>query len=96
MEAKLYVGNLAYSVTEEDLRTLFAQAGTVKDATIIKDRETRRSKGFGFVEMESPAEAEAAISMFNGNEFQGRSGGRSNSRQGGNRPRNDNRDRNSY
>lgn len=116
MEAKLYVGNLAYSVSEEDLRTLFAQAGTVTDATIIKDRETRRSKGFGFVEMASQAEAEAAISMFNGNEFQGRSltvniarpreerggggggrqGGRSNYRQGGNRSRNDNRDRNSY
>ena len=98
MEAKLYVGNLAYTASEEDLRSLFSQAGTVKEATIIKDRETRRSKGFGFVEMESQAEAESAISMFNGTEFQGRaltvniarpreerSGGGSGGRQSGGR-----------
>jgi RNA recognition motif-containing protein len=64
MESKLYVGNLAYSTTEEELRTMFAQAGTVKSVTIIKDRDTGRSKGFGFVEMETQAEAQAAITMF--------------------------------
>jgi RNA recognition motif-containing protein len=64
METKLYVGNLAYSTSEEDLRTLFAQAGTVKSVTIIKDRDTGRSKGFGFVEMETQAEAQQAITMF--------------------------------
>lgn len=64
METKLYVGNLAYSTTEEDLRALFAQAGSVKSVTIIKDRDTGRSKGFGFVEMETQAEAQQAITMF--------------------------------
>jgi RNA recognition motif-containing protein len=72
MESKLYVGNLSYSVTEEDLQTLFAQAGTVKSAALIKDRETGRSKGFAFVEMSTQAEAEKAISTFSGKEFQGR------------------------
>jgi len=66
METKLYVGNLAYSTTEEDLQSLFAQAGTVKSVALIKDRETGRSKGFGFVEMENQAETEKAISMFHG------------------------------
>ena len=66
MESKLFVGNLAYSATEDDLRNLFAQAGTVKSVTIIKDRETGRSKGFGFVEMDTQAEAQKAISMFQG------------------------------
>jgi len=65
MEAKLYVGNLSYSTTEDDLSELFAQAGTVKSVTLIKDRDTGRSKGFAFVEMGSQAEAEKAISMFN-------------------------------
>ncbi|MBN2084178.1 MAG: RNA-binding protein [Anaerolineales bacterium] len=64
MESKLYVGNLAYSTTEEELQTMFAQAGTVKSVAIIKDRDTGRSKGFGFVEMETQAEAQAAIAMF--------------------------------
>jgi RNA recognition motif-containing protein len=64
METKLYVGNLAYSTTEDDLRELFAKAGAVKSITIIKDRDTGRSKGFGFVEMETQAEAQQAISMF--------------------------------
>lgn len=72
METKLYVGNLVYSVTEDDLRTLFTQAGTVSSATVIKDRATGRSKGFGFVEMSTQAEAEKAISMFNGVPFQER------------------------
>ena len=66
METKLYVGNLAYSTTEEDLQSLFAQAGTVKSVALIKDRETGRSKGFGYVEMETQAETEKAISLFHG------------------------------
>lgn len=72
MEAKLYVGNLAYSMNDADLQTLFAQAGTVKSAMVIKDRETGRSKGFGFVEMSSDAEAQQAITLFNGKDYQGR------------------------
>ncbi len=72
MENKLYVGNLSYSTTEEDLRTLFAQAGTVKSVALITDRETGRSKGFGFVEMETQAEAQAAINQFHGKGFQDR------------------------
>ena len=66
MEAKLYVGNLSYSTTEDDLRTLFAQAGTVASVELIKDRDTGNSKGFAFVEMGNQAEAEKAISLFNG------------------------------
>ena len=65
MDVKLYVGNLSYSTTEEDLRTLFAQAGTVASVAVIKDRDTGRSKGFAFVEMGSQAEAQKAITMFN-------------------------------
>jgi RNA recognition motif-containing protein len=66
METKLYVGNLAYSTTEDDLRALFADAGTISSVALIKDRDTGRSKGFAFVEMSSQAEAQKAISMFNG------------------------------
>ena len=65
MEAKLYVGNLSYSTSDDDLRTLFAQAGTVVSVAVIKDRDTGTSKGFGFVEMTNQAEAQKAISMFN-------------------------------
>jgi len=65
MSVKLYVGNLAYSVGEDDLRTLFAQAGTVVSVAVIKDRDSGMSKGFAFVEMSSQAEAQKAISMFN-------------------------------
>jgi len=65
MNVKLYVGNLSYTTTEDDLRILFAQAGNVASVAIIKDRDTDRSKGFGFVEMSTQAEAEKAISMFN-------------------------------
>ncbi len=65
MEAKLYVGNLSYTTSDDDLRTLFAQAGTVVSVAVIKDRDTGTSKGFGFVEMTSQAEAQKAISMFN-------------------------------
>jgi RNA recognition motif-containing protein len=66
MEVRLYVGNLSYNTTEDDLRTLFAQAGTVASVALIKDRDTNRSKGFGFVEMTTQVEAQKAISMFNG------------------------------
>ncbi len=65
MEVKLYVGNLSYDTTEDDLRTLFAQAGTVASVAVIKDRDTNRSKGFGFIEMTTQVEAQKAISMFN-------------------------------
>jgi RNA recognition motif-containing protein len=65
MSVKLYVGNLAYSVGEDDLRTLFAQAGTVESVAVIKDRDSGMSKGFAFVEMSSQAEAQKAIGMFN-------------------------------
>ena len=66
MDSKLYVGNLSYSTTEDALRDLFAQAGTVSSVAIIKDRDTGRSKGFAFVEMSNQAEAQKAISLFNG------------------------------
>ncbi len=69
MNTKLYVGNLSYNMTEDDLRTLFAKAGTVTSVALIKDRDTGRSKGFAFVEMSSQSEAEAAIKMFNGGSF---------------------------
>ena len=66
MEVKLYVGNLSYSTTEDELRTLFAEAGTVADVALIKDRDTGSSKGFAFVTMSTQAEAEEAIKKFNG------------------------------
>ncbi len=69
MEPKLYVGNLSYSVTEEELREYFAQAGTIKSVALIRDRDTGRSKGFAFVEYETDEEAQKAISMFNGTEL---------------------------
>lgn len=65
METKLYVGNLSYQTTEDDLRELFTQAGTVTSVALIKDRATGRSKGFAFVEMSSQSEVEEAIRMFN-------------------------------
>lgn len=66
MENKLYVGNLSYNTTEDALRDLFAQAGEVTSVAVIKDRDSGRSKGFAFVEMGNAAEAQKAISMFNG------------------------------
>ncbi len=66
MESKLYVGNLPYSASEDELRNLFSQAGTVASVAVIKDRDTGQSKGFAFVEMSNQVEAEKAISMFNG------------------------------
>jgi RNA recognition motif-containing protein len=73
MGKKLYVGNLAYSVTEGALEQLFGEHGTVQSAQIIMDRDTGRSKGFGFVEMGSDAEAQAAIKALNLKEVEGRS-----------------------
>jgi len=72
VESKLYVGNLSYNVTEEQLRTLFSQAGTVKEVALIMDRDTQRPKGFGFVEMTTQVEAQKAIEMFNEHELDGR------------------------
>jgi RNA recognition motif-containing protein len=66
MESKLYVGNLPYATTEDDLRDLFSQAGTVTSVTVVKDRDSGLSKGFAFVEMGSSNDAESAIEMFNG------------------------------
>lgn len=72
MEVKLYVGNLSYSTSEDDLRTLFSQAGTVASVALITDRDSGRSKGFAFVEMGTQTEAQSAISMFNGYRLQDR------------------------
>ena len=72
MEAKLYVGNLPYNTVDADLQALFSQAGTVKSAQVIKDRQSGRSKGFGFVEMSSAEEAQSAITMFHGKDYSGR------------------------
>ncbi len=65
MDVKLYVGNLDYATTEEDLRTLFAQAGTVTSVALIKDRDSGQSKGFAFITMGTQSEAQKAITMFN-------------------------------
>ena len=72
MSTKLYVGNLAFQTTSQDLQTLFAQAGTVESANIVEDRDTGRSRGFAFVEMSTQEEANAAIEQFNGKELGGR------------------------
>lgn len=69
---RLFVGGIAYKTSEEELSEAFAKAGTVVSARIIKERETGRSKGFGFVEFETPEQAEAAIDMWNGKELDGR------------------------
>jgi RNA recognition motif-containing protein len=73
MGKKLYVGNLPFSATDQALGEAFAQCGTVESAKIITDRDTGRSKGFGFVEMSTEAEAAAAITKFNGADYDGRS-----------------------
>ena len=72
MGTKLYVGNLSYDVTENDLQDLFAQAGSVTSVNLMQDRTTGRPRGFGFVEMGSEADSSNAITMFNGKEFKGR------------------------
>ena len=69
MDVKLYVGNLSYNMSEDDLRTLFTQAGIVTSVALIKDRTTGMSKGFAFVEMDSQASAQKAITMFNAYEM---------------------------
>ena len=73
MSMKLYVGNLSFQTSSEELQQLFAQAGTVESANVVEDRETGRSRGFGFVEMATKEEGEAAIQQFNGKEMNGRS-----------------------
>ena len=72
MSTKLYVGNLAFQTTSQDLQQLFAQAGTVSSASVVEDRETGRSRGFAFVEMSTQDEANSAIEQFNGKEVGGR------------------------
>ena len=72
MSSNLYVGNLTFNTTTADLETLFAQHGDVKTAQVINDRDTGRSRGFGFVEMESQEGADAAISALNGTDLDGR------------------------
>ncbi|HEY8748182.1 MAG TPA: RNA-binding protein, partial [Tepidisphaeraceae bacterium] len=72
MGKKLYVGNLSYNVSSSDLEQLFAQHGTVQSAEVIQDRDTGRSKGFGFVEMGSDEEAQAAIAALSGQQHDGR------------------------
>src|SRR5262245_46668511 len=72
MGRRLYVGNLGYAVTNNDLSTMFAAHGTVESAQVIMDRDTGRSKGFGFVEMKTEHEAQAAIQALNGQEKDGR------------------------
>jgi len=73
MNNKLYVGNLSYSINDTSLSNTFSECGTVVSAKVITDRDTGRSKGFGFVEMSTAEEAEAAINRFNGSEMDGRS-----------------------
>ena len=73
MGKKLYVGNLSYNVTNESLSTMFSEHGTVDSAQVIMDRETNRSKGFGFVEMANAQEADAAIAALDGQDNGGRS-----------------------
>ena len=73
MESKLFVGSLAYTFTDESLEKIFSEAGSVTSAKVIIDRDMNRSKGFGFVEMSTEAEAQNAIKTLNGKEFEGRS-----------------------
>lgn len=72
MAKKLYIGGLSYNTTEETLKKLFSEAGEVESATVITDKMTGRSKGFGFVEMSTEEQAQAAIEMFNGKDLDGR------------------------
>jgi RNA recognition motif-containing protein len=72
MAHKLFIGGLSFTTSSERLRELFAQAGTVESAAVVTDRDTGRSRGFGFVEMATAAEADAAVSRFNGQDVDGR------------------------
>jgi RNA recognition motif-containing protein len=90
MAQKLFIGGLSFSTTEEQLRSAFAECGHVESAAVVTDRDTGRSRGFGFVEMATAEEAEQAISRYNGKDFDGRqlkvekaSGGASKPRSGG-------------
>ncbi|HLN19433.1 MAG TPA: RNA-binding protein [Patescibacteria group bacterium] len=85
--AKLYVGGLSYSTTQDSLGSLFSQAGQVVSSTIIMDKMSGRSRGFGFVEMSSDEEAKKAVEMFNGQEFEGRTLTVNEARPMGDRPR---------
>ena len=87
MGRKLYVGNLGYSVTDNDLTQMFGAHGTVESAQIIMDRDTGRSKGFGFVEMKTEQEAQAAIAALNGTDSGGRSLTVNEAKPRGDRPR---------
>ena len=73
MSMKLYVGNLSFQTSSEDLQQLFAQVGSVESASVVEDRDTGRSRGFGFVEMSTSEEGQAAIQQFDGKEVDGRS-----------------------
>jgi cold-inducible RNA-binding protein len=72
MAQKLFIGGLAFSTSSDRLREVFAQAGSVESATVVTDRDSGQSRGFGFVEMSTPAEADAAVKKFNGQEIDGR------------------------
>jgi RNA recognition motif-containing protein len=87
--SKLYVGGIPYRTTKDELRTAFEEAGTVVSASIISDRMTGRSRGFGFVEMASEAEGQAAIDRWDGKEMDGRELSVSNARPQGDRPQGD-------
>lgn len=91
MAKKLYVGGLSYNTTQQVLQDTFAKAGQVTSATIIMDRMTGRSKGFGFVEMANDSEAQAAIDMFNGKDLDGRALTVNEARPMEERPRRENR-----
>ena len=91
MAKKLYVGNLSYDMTEDALKDAFSQAGTVESAISIKDKMSGRSKGFGFVEMSTDEEAQKAIEMLNGKEFDGRALTVNEARPMEERPRRENR-----
>jgi cold-inducible RNA-binding protein len=100
MANKLFVGSLAFSATDADLEAFFAQCGTVVSAKVVIDRDTNRSKGFGFVEMSTDAEAQAAIQQLDGKELSGRAVNVSEARPREDRPRRDfgggGNNRNSY
>lgn len=94
MATKLFVGSLSYGVNDDQLKEFFAAVGTVVSATVIVDRDSNRSKGFGFVEMSSDEEAKAAVDQLNGKELDGRAVNVSEARPREERPRGDfNRDR---
>jgi len=95
MSTKLYVGNLAFQTTTQELQQLFGQAGTVQSASVVEDRDTGRSRGFAFVEMSSQEEATSAIAQFNGKDVGGRAlkvnEAKPRENRGGGRGHNDNR-----